>query len=98
MVFFTIFASHLFAAEYSHTYKFEAPKIIPLSNGLQILKMKGTQQKDDIVGAPILPVKTSKIFIPADEKVVSTEIRYGTLKEIEGSYVIQHVTTPHVAT
>ena len=59
--------------------------------------MKGTQQKDDIVGAPILPVKTSKIFIPADEKVVSTEIRYGTLKEIEGSYVIQHVTTPQPA-
>jgi hypothetical protein len=59
--------------------------------------MKGTQQKDDIVGAPILPVITSKIFIPADEKVVSTEIRYGTLKEIEGSYVIQHVTTPQPA-
>jgi len=97
LVFFTIFASHLFAAEYSHTYKFEAPKIILLSNGHQILKMKGTQQKDDIVGAPILPVKTSKIFIPADEKVVSTEIRYGTLKEIEGSYVIQHVTTPQPA-
>jgi hypothetical protein len=97
LVFFTIFASHLFAAEYSHTYKFEAPKIIPLSNGHQILKMKGTQQKDDIVGAPILPVITSKIFMPADEKVVSTEIRYGTLKEIEGSYVIQHVTTPQPA-
>jgi hypothetical protein len=59
--------------------------------------MRGTQQKDDIVGAPILPVKTSKIFIPADEKVVSTEIRYGTLKEIEGSYVIQHVTMPQPA-
>ncbi len=56
--------------------------------------MKDTRQKDDIVGAPILPVKTSKIFIPADEKVLSTEIRYGTLKAIEGSYIIQHVTTP----
>ncbi|MBW2489718.1 MAG: hypothetical protein JRE65_01040 [Deltaproteobacteria bacterium] len=44
-----------------------------------------------------MPVITSKIFIPADEKVVSTEIRYGTLKEIEGSYVIQHVTTPQPA-
>ena len=98
LVFFTIFASSLFAAQYSHTYQFEAPEIITLSNGRQILKMKGTHQKDDIVGAPILPVKTSKIFIPADEKVVSTEIRYGTLKAIEGSYVIQQVTIPQPGT
>ncbi len=97
ILFFTIFASRLFAAEYSHTYKFEAPKIITLSNGQQILKMNGTHQKDDVVGAPILPLKTSKIFIPADENVVSTEIIYGTLKAIEGSYIIQHVTTPQPA-
>lgn len=84
----------MFAAQYSQTYKFEAPEIITLSNGRQILKLNGTHQKDDIVGAPLLPVKTSKIFIPADENVVSTEVRYGTLKTIEGSYIIQHVTTP----
>jgi hypothetical protein len=94
LLFFTIFVSNLFAAQYSHIYKFEAPDIITLSNGLQILKMKDTQQKDDIIGHPILPLKISKIFIPADEKVVSTEIIYGTLKPIEGSYIIQHVTMP----
>ena len=98
LVFFTIFASSLFAGQYSHTYQFEAPEIITLSNGRQILKMKGTHQKDDTVGAPILPVKTSKIFIPADEKVVSTEIIYGTLQAIEGSYVIQQVTIPQPGT
>jgi hypothetical protein len=97
LLFFTIFASRLFAAEYSHIYQFEAPEIITLSNGQHILKMKGTHQKDDIVGAPILPVKTSKIFIPADEKVVSTDIIHGTLMAIEGSYIIQHVTTPQPA-
>lgn len=59
--------------------------------------MNGTHQKDDIVGHPMLPVKTSKIFIPADEKVVSTEIRYGTLKEIEGFYILKHVTMPQPA-
>ena len=97
LFFFTIFASPLVAAEYSHIYQFEAPEIITLSNGQHILKMKGTHQKDDIVGAPILPVKTSKIFIPADEKVVSTDIIHGTLMAIEGSYIIQHVTTPQPA-
>lgn len=60
--------------------------------------MKGTHQKDDIIGAPVLPVKTSKIFIPAEEKVVSTVITYGTLKTIAGSYIIQHVTMPIPAT
>ena len=98
LVFFTIFVSSLFAEEYRHIYQFEAPDIITLSNGRQMVKMNGTHQKDDIVGAPILPVKTSKIFIPADEKVVSTEITYGTLKTIEGSYIIQHVTMPQPAT
>ena len=94
LVFLTISASSLFAAQYSHIYQFEAPEIITLSNGRQILKMNGTHQKDDIVGHPILPVKTSKIFIPADEKVVSTEIKYGTLKEIEGTYILKYVTMP----
>lgn len=94
---FTIFASNLFAAQYKHIYSFEAPEIITLSNGRQLLKMKGTHQKDDIVGHPILPVKTSKIFIPIDEKVVSIEITYGALEEIEGSYTLQHVTTPQPA-
>ena len=94
LVFFSIFVSSLFAAQYSHIYQFEAPIIITLSNGRQILKMSGTHQKDDIVGHPILPVKTSKIFIPADEKVLSTEIKYGTLKTIEGSYILKYVTMP----
>ena len=97
LLLFNIFASNLSAAQYKHVYSFEAPEIITLPNGRQLLKMKGTRQKDDIVGHPILPVKTSKIFIPIDEKVVSIEITYGTLEEIDGSYTLQHVTTPQPA-
>lgn len=95
LFFLTLFSSRLIAAEYSRTYKFEKPKIIALSNGKQLLEFKDTRQKDDIVGAPILPVKTSKIFIPANEKVVSIDIDFGSLITIEGSYLIQHGTTPH---
>jgi Peptidase family C25/Propeptide_C25 len=94
LVFFTIFVSRLSAAQYSHTYTFEAPEVITLPNGRQMVKIKDTCQKDDIVGHPILPVKTSKLFVPADEKVVSTKINYGTLSTIEGSYNIQYATTP----
>ena len=46
LLFFTIFASRLFAAEYSHIYQFEAPEIITLSNGQHILKMKGAKLSD----------------------------------------------------
>jgi peptidase C25-like protein len=95
LFFLSLFATHLFAADYSYIYKFEQPEITTLSNGKHLLEMTGTRQQDDRVGAPILPVKTSKLFIPANEAVVSIDIDYGTLKTIEGSYRIQHVTTPH---
>jgi len=94
LILFAIFSPPVFSSEYSYIYKFEKPKIITLSNGRQIIKIRNTVQKDDIVGAPVLPVKTSKNFIPANEKVVSIEIGYGTLRSIEGSYLIQHATTP----
>jgi hypothetical protein len=57
--------------------------------------MEGTWQKDDEIGAPILPVKTARLFVPANERVISIDIGYGTLKTLEGSFVIQHATTPY---
>lgn len=65
-----------------------------LSNNTHLLEMPGTRLKDNIVGDPLLPVKTAKIFIPAREKVVSIEIGYGALTTIEGAYLIQHALTP----
>lgn len=95
LFFLSLFPSRLLAAEYSHIYKFEKPKIKTLSNGRQLLEIKGTWQNDLIVGAPILPVRTSQIFIPANEKVTSIEIGYGTKKTIEGAFIIQHATKPY---
>jgi hypothetical protein len=89
------FVPSVFAAEYVRIYRFEAPNVVTLPNGRQLLKMKDTWQQDDIVGAPILPVKTAKIFIPATEKIVSIVVVCGKLKTIEGSYLIQHATTPY---
>jgi hypothetical protein len=93
-LFGVLIATHIHAAEYSHVYRFEEPRVVTLRNDRQILQMEGTWPKDDLVGAPLLPVKTCRLFIPANERVVATEIGYGTLKTIEGSYVIQHATTP----
>jgi Peptidase family C25/Propeptide_C25 len=95
LILLALSASRLLAAEYNHIYHFEAPKIISHSNGRQLLDLEGTRQKDDIVGAPILPVKTLKLFIPAQEDVVSIDIDYGALITIDGSYLIQHAATPY---
>ena len=87
-------ATYVDAAEYSQVYRFTEPKAITLPNDRQILEMEGTWLRDDLVGAPMLPVKTCRLFIPANERVVQTEIGYGALRTMEGTYVIQHATTP----
>jgi hypothetical protein len=82
LVFFllAISPSILFAGEYGHTYVFEQPTITTLSNGLQIAELNNTRQNDAVIGAPLLPVRTAKIFIPADEKVISVSIERGTAR------------------
>ncbi len=90
-----LFAANLSAAEYNYAFNFEKPTITELYDGRQLVELAGARQKDDVVGAPILPVKKVKLFIPANENVVSIDIDFGTLKSIEGSYQIQHVTTPY---
>lgn len=90
-----ISGSTSFAGEYTHTYKFEIPTIKSISKDKQIVELKGTRQDDAKIGAPLLPVRTAKIFIPADEKVSSIGIVKGTARTIDGTYTIQHATRPY---
>jgi len=92
---FILSGSTSFAGEYTHTYKFEIPTIKSISKDKQIVELEGTQQDDARIGAPLLPVKTAKIFIPADEKVASIGIVRGTARTIDGTYIIQHATRPY---
>ena len=85
----------LFAAEYNYTYAFEQPEVKKQDNNRYLLEMEDTWLKDDIVGDPMLPVKTAKIFISAHEKVASIKILYGSLHTIAGTYLIQHALTPY---
>ena len=91
----TIFPSNLFAGEYSFIYKFKQPVVRDLGNGSQIVELENTRQNDAVIGAPLLPVRGTKIFIPAEEKVISISVNPGALKSIEGTYTIQHATTPY---
>jgi len=94
-LFLAIFPSTLFAGEYSQTYKFEQPTITTLSNGLQIVELKHAFQNDAAIGAPLLPVRTVKIFVPIEEKAISISVKPGILKAIDGTYTIQHATRPY---
>jgi Peptidase family C25/Propeptide_C25 len=95
IAFSALSVSPLFAGQYGHTYEFQRPKIKHLPNGLQIVEMEGTWQKDAVPGKPILPVKTANIFVPKNEEVVSTHINRSPLKPIKGFYKIQHATRPY---
>jgi hypothetical protein len=97
LIFFllAIFPSNLFAGEYSFIYKFKQPVVRDLGNGSQIVELENTRQNDAVIGAPLLPVRGTKIFIPAEEKVISIIVNPGALKSIEGTYTIQHATRPY---
>ena len=95
VAFSVLLAGPLFAAQYSHTYKFQKPKIKHLPNGLQIVEMEGAWQKDAVPGDPILPVKTANLFVQKNEEVLSISIDRSPLKTIEGYYKIQHATRPY---
>ena len=86
------FAAELFAGEYEAVFNLSQPIMTTLDNGNTLVEMDGTWQKDAVIGAPILPVKTSKIFVPADEKVVSINVEASGAVTLQGSYVIQHGT------
>ena len=97
LIFFllAIFPSNLFAGEYGFIYKFKQPVVRDLGNGSQIVELENTRQNDAVIGAPLLPVRGTKIFIPAEEKVTSISVNPGALKSIEGTYTIQHATRPY---
>jgi Peptidase family C25/Propeptide_C25 len=97
LIFFllVIFPANLFAGEYSFIYKFKQPVVRDIGNGSQIVELEDTRQNDAVIGAPLLPVKGTKIFIPAEEKVTSISVNHEALKSIEGTYTIQHATTPY---
>lgn len=93
--FFTIFVPNLYAEDYSYIYKFGRPIIKYLDNGLQIIEFEDTMQNDSIIGAPLMPVRRAKIYIPAEENVTSVRVVPGARIAVQGRYTIQHATEPY---
>ena len=90
-----IFSTTVLANDYSVTYQFAEPQIQELANGNQLVKIDDTRLQQAKIGAPILPVKTARIFIPAEEQVTSIQVSTGSAQTIVGSYRLQHATQPY---
>lgn len=83
------------AANYRHTYQFISPEIKTLPNGKHMVKMKGTRSDAEIVGAPLLPLKTARLFVPANEEVVAIDVKTGRATVLDGPYELQYATSAH---
>jgi len=84
-----LWSSSAIAAHYRYTYRFQKPEIMTLPNGRHLVQMPNTRHNDEMVGAPILPIKTSRVFVPADEDVVSVNVTQSKPITVEGRYNVQ---------
>lgn len=57
--------------------------------------MPGTRTNDEIVGAPLLPQRTARLFVPADEEVVTVDVKGGSATVLPGRYELQFAVSAH---
>lgn len=87
-------AATALAATYSHTYRIEKPQVRTSSDGTAVVEISGAMQNSSVVGAPIVPMLTSRLYIPSDLAVDRVEVSFGPLLTLSGTYVLAHGTTP----
>lgn len=90
----TVRGSSLFAGYYTYTYDFPSPQVEMLENGLQAVQMPGTSLDMTVPGAPVLPAKDARMFIPANERVIIVTVDAGLPELLPGSYTIRHALRP----
>lgn len=90
-----LWSASAIAGHYQYAYRFQKPEIVTLPNGRHLVQMQNTRHNDDMVGAPILPVKTARLFVPSDEEVVSVDVKKGKPITVEGSYDVQFALMAH---
>ncbi|MCI5119845.1 MAG: hypothetical protein D3908_01370 [Candidatus Electrothrix sp. AUS4] len=88
-------AKKISAEEHTIVHTFDYPVIQKLDNDTCIVEISDTKQNEAVVGAPLLPTRKAKIFIPPGETVVSVDVNMGTEVLIENSCRIQHATSPY---
>ncbi|MDQ7831418.1 MAG: C25 family cysteine peptidase [Desulfovibrionaceae bacterium] len=84
----------VFAASYSHTYPVDKPEVRTLPDGTAVVELDGAIQDTSVVGAPIVPMLTSRLYVPSGEAVDRVEVSFGPLRTLPGTYLLAHGTTP----
>jgi hypothetical protein len=87
-------AASSFAATYSHTYRIDNLQARTLPGGMAVVEFSGATQKSSVVGAPILPMLTSRLYIPSGESVDQVDVTFGSMLTLPGSYVLAHGVSP----
>ncbi|NDY56753.1 hypothetical protein G3N56_08345 [Desulfovibrio sulfodismutans] len=82
------------AATYSHTYTIASPQLRTLPGGAVVLEIEGAMQNSSVVGAPIVPMLTSRLYVPSDQTVEQVEVNFGPMRTLPGSYVLAHGVSP----
>ncbi|GBC59352.1 hypothetical protein DENIS_0291 [Desulfonema ishimotonii] len=81
--------------EYTFTCNFGQPEITLLPNGYHKVTASGADWLDDTVtGAPMLPVRTARLFVPPGRELVAVRIIYHNLQILDGAYNIQFTPVP----
>ncbi|MCA1946342.1 MAG: hypothetical protein LDL30_13870 [Desulfovibrio sp.] len=83
-----------FAETISHTYTIPKPKIAYFADGSAIVELPGAQQDTKALGAPMLPLMLSRLYVPADQHVDAVEVSFGTMQALPGTYKLAHAISP----
>lgn len=81
-------------AQYTHTYTFSTPVLEHMSDGTVYPEVAGCWPKTAPVGAPILPRKTAKLYVPSPERVESITVDCESPKFLSGSYDVAPAPEP----
>ncbi len=78
----------------TYTYTFEKPDVIVHADGKASIYLKGSAYSTSQVGAPILPVAVSRLFVPEGDNIEGVEVVYGEMVYLDGEYTVAHAISP----
>ena len=76
------------------TYRFPQPDITYLGDGTISIQMEGTAFSTSQLGAPVVPVVVSRMFVPDKEAVLTIDVDYGEFLPVDGVFTVIHATSP----
>ncbi len=89
-----VFGQNAFAETITHTYTIQKPTVLYGADGKAIVELPGTQQDTKTIGAPMLPLMLSRLYVPAGQHVDTVEVSFGAMQALPGTYTLAHAVSP----